>query len=193
MDEKKYKDFTQKMEQSYPKMFARGYGGIGVGEGWWKILENLCFQIQQHVSWKREQRAQDLVFNRRLKRAIEARSIAPFVEAYKRNTGQEPSKWTIDNYEEALVTEEFREVTEAIPQVRIRQIKEKFGGLRFYYDGGDEFIHGLVRMAESWASTVCEQCGEPGMLRHGGWVQTLCDKHEAERQEEYRKRYGDNE
>jgi hypothetical protein len=59
------------------------------------------------------------------------------------------------------------------------QIKEKFGGLRFYYDGGDEYISGLVSMAESWAGNTCETCGEKGERRSGGWIRTLCDKHEA--------------
>jgi hypothetical protein len=68
-----------------------------------------------------------------------------------------------------------------VPQAVVAQIKEKFGGLRFYYDGGDEYIDGLVSMAESWASHACETCGSPGQSRGNGWVQTLCDNHEQER------------
>ena len=75
-----------------------------------------------------------------------------------------------------------------VPQVVVQQIKEKFGGLRFYYEGGDEHIAGMVRMAEMWASHSCEECGAPGKSRTGGWVKTLCDKHEAERQERFRQR-----
>jgi len=37
---------------------------------------------------------------------------------------------------------------EVIPQVTVAQIKEKFGGLRFYYDGGDDQIQGMVTMAK---------------------------------------------
>jgi hypothetical protein len=69
-----------------------------------------------------------------------------------------------------------------VEQVVVEQIKEKFGGLRFYYQGGDDTIAGMVRMAESWADHSCEECGVPGNLRHGGWVRTLCDLHEAEHQ-----------
>jgi hypothetical protein len=75
---------------------------------------------------------------------------------------------------------------EACPQVTVAQIKEKFGGLRFYYDGGDDTIDGMVRMAESWAGQTCEECGVPGERRSGGWIKTLCDQHEAERQERYK-------
>jgi len=68
------------------------------------------------------------------------------------------------------------------PQVVVDQVKEKFGGLRFYYHGGDNVVDGMVRMAESWAACTCETCGESGTLRGGGWIRTLCDKHEEEYQ-----------
>jgi hypothetical protein len=74
-------------------------------------------------------------------------------------------------------------IPDAIQPVVVRQIKEKFGGLRFYYDGGNDRIMGMVTMAEVWAAHTCEECGKPGKLRSGGWFQTLCDEHEAERQE----------
>ena len=74
----------------------------------------------------------------------------------------------------------------SIPQVVVEQIKEKFGGLRFYYQGGDEYIHGMVTMAESWADIACEECGGIGTRRSGGWIRTLCDLHEAEHQERKR-------
>ena len=73
--------------------------------------------------------------------------------------------------------------SEIVPQVTVAQIKEKFGGLRFYYDGGDEQIRGMVQMAEAWADASCEECGAPGKSRDGGWIKTLCDIHEAERQQ----------
>lgn len=82
--------------------------------------------------------------------------------------------------------------SEVVPQVVIAQIKEKFGGLRFYYDGGDDRIYGMVSMAEAWADKTCETCGKPGKSRNTGWIKTLCDEHAAEREEAYKKRFGDN-
>jgi hypothetical protein len=76
-----------------------------------------------------------------------------------------------------------RETRPIIEQVVVTQVKEKFGGLRFYYDGGDEYIRGMVTMAEEWADRHCEECGKPGQKRSGGWIKTLCDEHEAERQQ----------
>ena len=68
-------------------------------------------------------------------------------------------------------------------QVVVEQVKEKFGSLRFYYSGGDDFIHGAVWLAESMTSHLCEECGGLGKQREGGWIRTLCDQHEAEYQE----------
>lgn len=67
--------------------------------------------------------------------------------------------------------------SEVVPQVTVAQVKEKLGGLRFYYSGGDEKIDGMVTMAEAWASNACEECGAPGTSRGGGWIKTLCDTH----------------
>ena len=72
--------------------------------------------------------------------------------------------------------------SEVVAQLTVNQIKEKFGGLRFYYSGGDDEISGMVSMAEAWAGNSCEECGAPGTSRSGGWIKTLCDTHEAERQ-----------
>lgn len=66
------------------------------------------------------------------------------------------------------------------PQVVLEQVKEKFGSLRFYYQGGDDFIHGAVWLAESMSGKLCEECGAPGKRVGNGWVRTLCDFHIAE-------------
>jgi hypothetical protein len=81
-----------------------------------------------------------------------------------------------------------RETRPVVEQVVVEQIKEKFGGLRFYYSGGDDTVAGMVRMAEAWADIACEECGAAGTRRSGGWIRTLCDHHEAEHQERLRDR-----
>lgn len=62
-------------------------------------------------------------------------------------------------------------------QVRAMQVKEKFGGLRFYVHGGSDYIFGLVDMAEMMSYKICEKCGNPGSLnRRGGWYKSVCTK-----------------
>lgn len=117
-----YVTFQKRMEERFPTMFAKQYGGFEIDAGWFHIIENLCENIDFHLRAR-------------------------------------PQQFWVD------------------------QVKEKFGGLRFYTTGGDEYIDGLIRMAEVWAENSCEVCGSRGELRTGGWLKTLCDEHEAERQE----------
>jgi len=60
------------------------------------------------------------------------------------------------------------------------QVKEKYGTLRFYISGGDDYIDGIIAMAEAISANTCETCGSPGKLRGGGWLRTLCDHHAKE-------------
>jgi hypothetical protein len=64
-----------------------------------------------------------------------------------------------------------------VAQVTLDQVKEKFGTLRFYYTGGDDYIDGLVSMAESMSGVTCETCGNPGKSTGGGWIKTVCEAH----------------
>jgi hypothetical protein len=57
---------------------------------------------------------------------------------------------------------------------QICDIKEKFGGLRFYIAGGSDEIFDRIDKAESDSYKICETCGEPGEPTQGGWIKTLC-------------------
>ena len=66
----------------------------------------------------------------------------------------------------------------------ISQVKEKFGGLRFYIDGGTEEQLVMIDFAEAMSLKTCETCGDRGRSRGGGWIKVLCDKHADEREAE---------
>ena len=68
-------------------------------------------------------------------------------------------------------------------QVKVVQCKEKFGSLRFYIYGGDEFIDGAIAMAERMSAHICESCGNPGTLKREGWWGVTCDPCEVKKQE----------
>jgi hypothetical protein len=62
------------------------------------------------------------------------------------------------------------------------QVKEKFGGLRFYINDATDEVHNRIREAENLSYKTCEICGEEGELRTDiGWYTTYCDKHYEER------------
>jgi hypothetical protein len=76
-----------------------------------------------------------------------------------------------------------------VPAPAVHQVKEKFGGLRFYTDTIETdnasvavAIDDAIMLAEELAEDTCEVCGEPGHPRtEFSWVKTLCDKHTQER------------
>ena len=55
------------------------------------------------------------------------------------------------------------------------QVKEKFGTLRFYILGGTDEAYEAITAAEEESASICEMCGEPGVLRSAGWWTTMCD------------------
>jgi hypothetical protein len=61
---------------------------------------------------------------------------------------------------------------------KVTQVKEKFGGLRFYVTGTSDKSWKLIHKAEEKSYSVCEVSGsevEVGQWKLG-WVQTLCRK-----------------
>lgn len=66
---------------------------------------------------------------------------------------------------------------QSIPPVCIDQVKEKFGVLRFYCEGGDDTIRGMIRLAEHMSSITCEITGDHASLckksKGLAWYKTL--------------------
>ena len=62
------------------------------------------------------------------------------------------------------------------------QVKEKFGELRYYLTTPEGLDVGDL-VAEAWkkSSVTCEHCGEPGRMRDGVWLSTVCDSCHAKR------------
>lgn len=67
-------------------------------------------------------------------------------------------------------------VCQTLPNVRIDQVKEKFGGLRIYVSGDvPESLHDMIDKAEKESVWVCEECGNPReTVDIKGWLKTLC-------------------
>jgi hypothetical protein len=66
-------------------------------------------------------------------------------------------------------------------QFEVLQVKEKFGGLRFYVNcRNDAAIRQRIGTAAQESFRTCEICGQPGELREDSWIKTLCGKHASE-------------
>jgi len=74
-----------------------------------------------------------------------------------------------------LLFELDERLSEIDPDYRIAQIKEKFGGLRYYieskrYDEAQEIVNEI----EDRSYTICETTGKPGRpTTKNGWIKTL--------------------
>ena len=182
--------------EKYPKMMVNRNKdmketcmcwGFECGDGWFNILNQLMSQIQHHIDWKEKQRAGAIKYNEMAAQA-KAGNFDLFEETMKALPNDEYKEKRLGE----IVAGDFRPVPESIPQVTLDQVKEKFGTLRFYYQGGDDYISGMVSLAESMTAVTCENCGNPGSCRGGGWVHTYCTPCEEAR-ELARKQYDEKE
>lgn len=153
-------ELDKKLCEKYPLIFRDRHGdmaktcmvwGFSHGDGWYNIIDRLCARIQGHINHSLEQ--------------IE------WANRWNERVNDPNHEWT------AIVERKERPIPEPVAQVVAIQVKEKFGGLRFYYSGGDDYIRGVVDMAEEMSYVTCEECGAPGKQRSGGWIRTLCDEH----------------
>lgn len=83
-----------------------------------------------------------------------------------------------------IVLDLHEKIVARYPDYEVHQVKQKFGGLRFYCAVAgrsyleDEEMKQWIAEAEAQAAETCEVCGAGGAkLRPGGWIRTLCDEH----------------
>lgn len=139
--------------------------GFSCGDGWEPLIRMACNRIMGPV-WNR-------------------RSI---IEHMKETLNvEDKSSWT-DWMRETFTKEnlaktklELVELEEQIPVAT--QVKEKFGGLRFYTTGTNDRDTNIIDSAEAMSYYVCEQCGTMASARlyTYGWHATLCSQHADER------------
>jgi hypothetical protein len=83
-----------------------------------------------------------------------------------------------------LIEALHRDLSAVAPGYEIMQIKEKFGGLRYYIvlinnvtDAQRRAAYELVDTAERASQTICEECGTTEGVTNSaayGWYRTLC-------------------
>lgn len=173
----------------YPLIFAdRGknmmescmYWGLAVGEGWYNLIDQACATIQSHIDWSIKSHEIALEHNKMVT-ATRAGDMTLFNHRFAKLDSAEWKKKYLDEILDATADKGnnygtgFRLVDSIIPQLVADQVKEKFGGLRFYHHGGDEFCDGVLSLAESMSNVTCEICGAPGKAGGRGWIKTLCE------------------
>lgn len=156
-------ELQEQLYKKFPKIFAQKdmdmtqtamCWGISCGDGWYGILDTLCFMIQNEVDMP--------VKNiERCKERIE-----------KELASEEPNEELLDNLESMIKVYEKR----VIGQIEAVQVKEKFGSLRFYiYGDSNDRIDAFIDFAESISESTCEICGKYGAAKDGAWIKVRCD------------------
>jgi hypothetical protein len=181
-------NFEQKLMEKYPDLFYKKEDGslecpcgVWVPNGWQKIVEELCGAINNYIKCiyrlDREITNKTYYFWHGIGKLLDW-SHKRFLKLFPKY-----NKWEYNKSFYSFV-EKFRQRSYKCvkynkvypPAVKIDQIKEKFGELRFYYSGGDKEIAGMVRFAEYLANKTCEVSGEKGELCvRGGWYKTLSE------------------
>jgi hypothetical protein len=144
--------------------------GFECGDGWYNIIDVLCGLLTSEYRQAKS----------RYEYLIEA-GVGGILYGTKTVTQE-----AIDEAKVKL-DEETLKVPVAV------QVKEKFGGLRFYVQAATDTHYKYITFAESMSYRTCEECGAPGKTYTDGWHTTLCDIHAAMagREEEYE--YEENE
>lgn len=170
------KELDHFLTKRYPEIFKNRFAsiqescmawGFSCGDGWFSILNTACGLIDAHIKH---------IVKKNKENAEYVRKIENNEEVYG---------WVKKVYAEG----KLKQVE--VPTFVASQVKEKFGTLRFYYSGGDDYIDAIVRFAESMSGKVCEVCGAPGKLGGHGYISTKCEKHRDESSEPISLKVGD--
>ena len=178
------KDLDEALCKKYPAIFADRHApmsitamcwGFDCGDGWYNIIDSLCGLIQNHIDNSFDSCERNIEFLKMRDAALvgDWSLFDEYYAIFTNSSDEQRGKRKADVLEEPPA---WRTVVTPIHQVVATQVKEKFGTLRFYYNGGDDYIDGAVSMAEAMSAVTCETCAEPGEVRPGGWIKTLCDE-----------------
>jgi len=202
MTPKKQKSLYDK----YPKIFASASKpmtetcmcwGIECDDGWYDILDTLCAQIQHHCDrdeyvpkyspitywvfreWHRfyNRFIDRWAYRHFITKAGVPQSFPVSSPEYARYDGQWKKLVAFrDRWDARWIFYLELSGRKVHPQVTFEQVKEKFGTLRIYKNVSDEYVDGLISMAESWSARTCEACGSNHDVksRSNHWIALRC-------------------
>lgn len=160
-------ELDNKLCEKYPLIFKDRHGdpkdtlmcfGFEVGDGWYNIIDILCGLLYSEYS-QAEAR-----YERTLEVGVGGTLYGTTILTQEK---LDELKANMDN------------AASKIP-VAV-QVKEKFGGLRFYVEKSNQQAQNYITFAESMSYRTCEVCGKPGNLYTDGWHTVLCTEHHEQR------------
>lgn len=186
------RELDEQLCAKYPKIFVNRYGdmrttamcwGFECSDGWYWLIDRLCSNLQ----WNTDHNNRDYVIKN-----PKLRKLIPRLEQLIRKI---PGKYNIQSKRQwnPLVVfrgfllgklHDWRKSLEYVyieanryPQVVASQVKEKYGGLRFYVEGASREQYAVISFAEALSDHICEKCGSTKNIGHTmGWITTLCEE-----------------
>lgn len=124
--------------------------GFEHGDGWFKILDELSEKIQGQL---------DLY-----DKSIWFPGLRRFVRKFLYRGGIPRGVWRFTGWTLYHLIDSWTYTYKG--EFRVTQVKEKYGGLRYYTSGHDEAVEAFISLAEYEAHRTCEDCGQDGG-KHG--------------------------
>jgi len=145
--------------------------GLECGDGWYNIIDTLCGLLTSDY-----------------------RQAKSRYDNIKDKVDQTQNEWSKKIVTQEMIDEAKAKLDEETLKVPVAvQVKEKFGGLRFYVQAATDKHYNFISFAESMSYRTCEECGAPGKTYTDGWHTTLCDIHAAMAGREKEYEYEENE
>jgi hypothetical protein len=181
---KKYPDLFE-VDEKNPTPYSQR--GIECNKGWYGLLDNALSLIDIHVKnpdWKEERWFKLKNWYNRIfwnnifypiGRFLFTRNI-PVMCSAEEAIKYKPRWNRYHKFQKFFCAQPKYVKPKTNPVVRIAQIKEKFGGLRVYIDGNDDYIRGVISLAEKLSYSICEDCGTNHNVTQNkkGWIRSLC-------------------
>lgn len=185
-------ELTKKLWEKYPLIFQGRYKsiqeslipfGFECGNGWYTLIDRLC----SHLQWNTDNNNKDYVIENKLLRFFIPKidkliSYIPGRYNFKRKKQTNPLvilRHFLLGVLHDLKTKHLKYIyieSNRYPQVIATQVKEKFGGLRFYERGCNK-DYPAISFAESLSYHICEKCGSTKNVgQTDGWIYTRCEE-----------------
>jgi len=159
--------------------------GIECNDGWYWLLDRLCSNLQWNTDHNNKAHMTVYRFEiiRKLLMFI-ARKNNPWLV---KNKGKKYKHWIHKNMHKLVGLLRKEVEYERYPQIIASQVKEKYGGLRFYVQSSTGAQDAVISWAESLSYHICDKCGSTENIGSTeGWIITLCEK--CSKLEEYNNR-----